>query len=94
VGSGRLALTPTEFEILRLFLEHRREVVETEQSALSVWGHVTYGSRNSVEAYIPRLRQKLNRVGWFDDSDNSRDRLCGSLATLRTDQFGSGGFGK
>lgn len=62
VGSGRLALTPKEFEILRLLLEHRGEVVETEQIALKVWGHETYGSRNFVEAHISRLRQKLNRV--------------------------------
>ncbi len=62
VGSGRLALTPKEFEILRLFLEHRGEVVETEQIALSVWGHETYGSRNFVEAHISRLRQKLSLV--------------------------------
>ena len=37
-GSGRLTLTPKEFEILRLFLEHRGEVVETDQIALNVWG--------------------------------------------------------
>lgn len=63
VGSERLALTPKEFSILRLFLEHRGEVVETDRISLSVWGHETYGSRNFVEAHISRLRQKLSRVG-------------------------------
>ena len=62
VGSERLTLTPKEFSILRLFLEHRGEVVETDQISLNVWGHETYGSRNFVEAHISRLRQKLSRV--------------------------------
>lgn len=63
VGAERLPLTPKEFSILRLLLEHRGEVVETDRMALSVWGHETYGSRNFVEAHISRLRQKLGRVG-------------------------------
>jgi two-component system response regulator MprA len=63
VGSELLALTPKEFSILRLFLEHRGEVVETDGISQSVWGHETYGSRNFVEAHISRLRQKLIRVG-------------------------------
>lgn len=63
VGTERLPLTPKEFAILRLLLEHRSEVVETDQMALTVWGHETYGSRNFVEAHISRLRQKLGKIG-------------------------------
>lgn len=63
VGVERLSLTPKEFAILRLLLEHRGEVVETDRMSLNVWGHETYGSRNFVEAHISRLRQKLGRLG-------------------------------
>jgi DNA-binding response OmpR family regulator len=63
VGTERLPLTPKEFAILRLLLEHRAEVVETDQMAINVWGHQTYGSRNFVEAHISRLRQKLSKLG-------------------------------
>ncbi len=63
VGATRLPLTPKEFSILRLLLENRSEVVETNRMSLTIWGHETYGSRNFVEAHISRLRHKLSRVG-------------------------------
>jgi len=63
VADERLPLTPKEFAILRLLLENRGAVVETDQMARSVWGHETYGSRNFVEAHISRLRRKLNPAG-------------------------------
>lgn len=59
-------LTTRELELLRLLLEHRRDVLSADDIARSVWGYETFGSRNFVESHISRLRSKLGRVGAHD----------------------------
>jgi len=56
-------LTPKEFAVLRVMLEHRGEVVSTEDLSVSIWGYQTFGSRNFVEAHVSRLRSKLATAG-------------------------------
>jgi DNA-binding response OmpR family regulator len=63
IGTEKLSLTPKEFSVLQLLLEHRGEVVAPDQLSLSIWGYETFGSRNFVEAHISRLRGKLSRAG-------------------------------
>lgn len=58
-----VALTLREFDLLRLLLEHRGEVLTADDIARSIWGYETYGSRNFVESHISRLRFKLARAG-------------------------------
>jgi len=63
LGGTPLDLTPKEFEVLRLLLERRGEVVSPDDLSLAIWGYETFGSRNFVEAHISRLRAKLGRDG-------------------------------
>ena len=58
-----LDLTPKEFAVLRLMLERRGEVLETDTISTQIWGYETFGSRNFVEAHISRLRAKLLQAG-------------------------------
>lgn len=62
VHGAAVPLTLREFELLRLLLEHRGEVLTPDDIARSIWGYETFGSRNFVESHISRLRAKLARA--------------------------------
>lgn len=55
----RLALTPTEFELLRLFMQHPYQVLPKEVILKNVWGYDFGGDASVVEVYIGYLRRKL-----------------------------------
>lgn len=63
VGDSPLDLTPKEFALLRLLLDHRGNVVRLDELSLAIWGYETFGSRNFVEAHVSRLRAKLAQHG-------------------------------
>jgi len=63
VADVEVAATPKEFDVLRLLLERRSEVLTTDAISQAVWGYETMGSRNFVEAHISRLRSKLGAAG-------------------------------
>jgi DNA-binding response OmpR family regulator len=63
INDSAVAITTKEFELLRLLLERRGEVLALDTISLSVWGYETMGSRNFVEAHISRLRAKLSAAG-------------------------------
>lgn len=55
---GRVVgLTAREFELLRVLVEHPRQVFSRDQLFELVWG--SYGDRSAVAVYVGRLRQKL-----------------------------------
>ena len=58
-----VSLSPKESDVLRVLLERQNEVLSTDDIAVAVWGHETYGSPNFVEATISRLRSKLSVIG-------------------------------
>ncbi len=62
-GARRLELTRTEFELLRLFLEHPRQVLTRTQIFERVWGYDFGRSSNSLEVYVGYLRRKLEAGG-------------------------------
>ncbi len=53
-------LTAREFEILRLFLQHPRQVFTRQQILERVWGGDNEVDANAVEVHIAHLRQKLD----------------------------------
>lgn len=63
VGEEQIYLTPKEFEVLRVLLSRRREVVPPDDLSVEIWGYETFGSRNYVEAHVSRLRGKLSDAG-------------------------------
>lgn len=62
VRNGRtLELTVKEFELLKFFMEHPREVLSREQILENVWGYDFLGESNVIEVYIRYLRLKIER---------------------------------
>ncbi|MSO73850.1 MAG: phosphate regulon transcriptional regulatory protein PhoB [Alphaproteobacteria bacterium] len=59
-------LGPTEFRLLRYFLEHPGRVFSREQLLDAVWGQDVYVENRTVDVHIRRLRQALNDGGRAD----------------------------
>ena len=62
-GGRPVALTRTEFELLRVLLEHPRQVLSRSQIFERVWGYDFGRSSNSLEVYVGYLRRKLEAKG-------------------------------
>ena len=56
----RIRLGPTEFRLLRHFMESPDRVFSREQLLDSVWGHDVYVEPRTVDVHIRRLRSVLN----------------------------------
>jgi two-component system response regulator MprA len=56
-------LTPTEFEMLHLFMRHPNQVLERGQILSNVWGYNFGGDGNIIEVYVGYLRKKLEAGG-------------------------------
>ena len=59
VDGESLNLTPLEFSILRLLLQHPGQVFSTAQIYESVWNDPAYGAENTVAVHIRHLREKI-----------------------------------
>ncbi|MFN3233342.1 MAG: phosphate regulon transcriptional regulator PhoB [Alphaproteobacteria bacterium] len=65
--SGKsIRLGPTEFRLLRHFLENPDRVFSREQLLDAVWGHDVYVEPRTVDVHIRRLRKVLNEDGAQD----------------------------
>ena len=62
----RIHLGPTEFRLLRHFLEHPGRVFSRGQLLNSVWGHDVYVEPRTVDVHIRRLRKAINGTGETD----------------------------
>ena len=54
-----VSLTPTEFEILKLFMQHPNKVFSPRDIYSKVWNDEPYGSENTVAVHIRHLREKI-----------------------------------
>ncbi len=61
VGGGSLDLTRREFELLQLLAEARGQVLERETIYQRVWGYAMAHGDRSVDVFIRKLRQKLEK---------------------------------
>jgi DNA-binding response OmpR family regulator len=59
VGREEVALTPREFDLLELFMQHPRRVFPRDTILDHVWGYDFNGDPNLVDVYIGYLRRKL-----------------------------------
>ena len=62
-GSRAFTLTPTEYDLLLLFLRHPRQVLERRQILTSIWGYDFVGDDNIIEVYVGYLRKKMEANG-------------------------------
>ena len=58
-----VVLGPTEFRLLRHFMEHPGRVFTRDQLIDSVWSHGIYIGSRTVDVHIRRLRKELNGKG-------------------------------
>jgi DNA-binding response OmpR family regulator len=61
VGDGSLDLTRREFELLQLLADARGQVLEREVIYQRVWGYAMAHGDRSVDVFIRKLRQKLEK---------------------------------
>jgi DNA-binding response OmpR family regulator len=54
-----LELTPKEYEILRLLIRCRGEVVTRQRMLTAIWGYSAAPATRTVDNHVARLRQKL-----------------------------------
>lgn len=54
-----VALTPTEYDILKLLMENVGRVYSPSQIYAAVWHDNPYGTENTVAVHIRHLREKL-----------------------------------
>jgi two-component system phosphate regulon response regulator PhoB len=65
-GGKPVQLGPTEFRLLRHFLEHPERVFSRGQVLDSVWSHDSDIDLRTVDVHIRRLRKALNKRGEGD----------------------------
>jgi two-component system phosphate regulon response regulator PhoB len=65
-GGEPVALGPTEFRLLRHFLEHPGRVFSRERLLDSVWGQDSDIELRTVDVHIRRLRKAINAGGHAD----------------------------
>src|SRR5690348_15759779 len=58
-----LDLTPKEFELLQLFVEHPGRAFSREFLVERIWGYEYDGFERTVDTHITRLRKKLGPLG-------------------------------
>lgn len=56
-----LQMTPKEFELLRFLWQHRNQVVSRDQLLSNVWGYDESISTRTIDNFILRLRQKIEK---------------------------------
>lgn len=54
-----VALTPTEYDILKLLMQNPGQVFSPREIYTKIWNDLPYGSENTVAVHIRHLREKL-----------------------------------
>jgi two-component system response regulator MprA len=62
-GGRPIELTPSEFRLLELFLNHPREVLRRAFISTAVWGFDFGSTSNALNVHIGQLRRKLEAGG-------------------------------
>lgn len=62
--NGRdIALTPTEYDLLKIFLLHRGKILTRQMILTEVWGAEAHDRAHSLHVYVAQLRQKIEPAG-------------------------------
>ena len=60
---GREAqLTPTEYDLLKVFITHRGKLLTRQMLLKEVWGDEAHARTHSLHVYVAQLRQKIEPV--------------------------------
>lgn len=61
-NSIQLDLTPTEFSLVRLFLENPGKAFTRDEILNKIWGEDYFGDTKTVDVHIRRLREKIEDI--------------------------------
>ena len=67
IQDQELNLTPTEFKILQIFLEHPKQVFDTDKIIDKLWDLDKIPTNNTLRSHIKSLRKKLEKIGLHKD---------------------------
>lgn len=59
VDGDRVALTPTEFEILKLLMKNKGKVLSPKEIYERVWNEECFGTESTIAVHIRHLREKI-----------------------------------
>ncbi|WP_376794202.1 response regulator transcription factor [Thermogemmatispora sp.] len=59
VNGREVALTPTEYELLRIFVMHRGKLLTRQMLLQMLWGASSHDRMHSLHVYVAQLRQKI-----------------------------------
>ena len=68
INDKDLTLTPKEFSLLLLLMQNEGTVLSAEYVYAGVWKAPLVGDKNSMQAIISKLRQKIEHTGYYIDS--------------------------
>lgn len=63
IDNNIISLSPKEFELLLMLVQHLGQVVTREQLLNQVWGYDYFGGERTVDTHMNRLRVKLGDCG-------------------------------
>src|SRR5712692_11066391 len=61
VGEREVSLTPTEYDLLKVFITHRGKILTRQMLLSEVWGNETHARTHSLHVYVALLRQKIEQ---------------------------------
>ena len=59
-GKKEIALTPTEFDVLKMLIENPEKVLSREEISIGLWGSNEVSFSNIVDVHISNLRKKID----------------------------------
>jgi two-component system, OmpR family, KDP operon response regulator KdpE len=62
VHGREVSLTPTEYDLLKVFITHRGKILTRQMLLKEVWGAETHARTHSLHVYVAQLRQKIEPV--------------------------------
>ena len=62
VDGREVSLTPTEYNLLKVFITHRGKLLTRQMLVRGVWGAEAYARTHSLHVYVAQLRQKIEPV--------------------------------
>ena len=60
-GGEPVECTPKEFDLLRFLIRNRGRVLSRDQILNKVWGYDYYGTPRTIDNFIQKLSQKVER---------------------------------
>ncbi len=62
VNGQEVSLTPTEYDLLKVFVTHRGKLLTRQMLMKGVWGAEAHARTHSLHVYVAQLRQKIEPV--------------------------------